>query len=150
MQASEQIPEKRMTTRLQNYWEKLKSDQIMPDFKRFNCDALNDVWGQCFVVQVTQIDPIMYQVEHVGQSVQEMFGQSLTGKMLSASIQSIPGATIIGDIDECVNHAEVVYRQGTFVNQKSKVVKYRSTMLPFSQTGEVVDNVVIGLSWRSF
>ncbi len=150
MQASEQVPEKRMTTRLHNYWKKLKSDQILPDFKRFNSDALNDVWGQCFVVEIAQIDPIMYQVGHVGGSVQQMFGQSLAGKMVSANIQSIPGATIIGDIDECVNSNEVIYRQGTFVNKDSKVVKYRCTMLPFSQSGEGVGNVVVGLSWRSF
>ena len=150
MQASEQVSEKRMTSRLCTYWEKLKKDCKIPDIHRFNSEALPEVWPQCFMVSVMDGDPIMYKVEYVGDIVVQMFGKSLQGNMLSASIKSIPGATVIGDIDECVRAVDVVKRHGTFVNDKSKIVKYRSCMLPFGAEGGEVSHVVIGLSWKSF
>ena len=85
----------------------------------------------------------------MGREVVQAFGKDLTGQQVTQVSQNIPGVSILQKIDTCVDQKQPVFEDGKFINEKNKVVKYRSCMVPFA-TKKEVSHVVVGLSWRAF
>jgi hypothetical protein len=91
-----------------------------------------------------------YTYEYVGASVKEAVGSDMTGKMFTSQFRGFPGARVVQKIDEVVKARQIIVDEGQFVNEQSKLVKYRSCLLPFGTREGVVTHVVLGLSWRAY
>lgn len=145
------VPEQRLTTRLSNYWERLRDGASLPNIERFRSGDIPDMWEFCFQVSVDQHDASrkQYLYGYMGRQIIQAFGQDLTGKRVNSMVQNVPGANILKKIDSCVDGRQILTEDGKFINDKSKVVKYRSCMLPFGNDAGVT-HVVVGLSWRAF
>ncbi len=144
--------DKRLTTRLQVYWESIRKERPMPDIVWFNNAAIHDIWDQCFKLKVEPagIDKAVYYYDYMGQSIIEAYGKSLTGQTVHAASKAFPGARIISKIDTLITKPEVLLEEGSFVNTQNKVVKFRSCLLPFGKEDGQLTHVIGGVSWKAF
>ncbi len=146
--------EKRLTDRLTNYWTNLRKDKAMPEFMHFNPSAVEDVLAYCFQLKVEPaaagITSRTYRYEYMGGKIIEAYGKNLSGQSVSSSVRMLPGSDILKKADLVVSNATPLYEGGQFVNDKNKIVKYRSCMLPFGSEAGEVTHMVVGLSWKSF
>lgn len=146
------VNERRLIKVLVNYWERARKGAPMPVYASFNSGVLGEVWDSCLCVELQRgsIEHKHYKFIHAGRNVIGAYGKDPTGDMVSPKIKTVPGAKIIERLDDCVDSAIPVVEQGQFVNDSSKVVKYRSCMIPFSSSQGGVSHILIGLSWREF
>lgn len=143
--------EQRLTDRLTNYWNLVRKDDPVPDFARFNISAIEDVWQQCilFTVQPGQSGNHNVNFYNVGQKVRSIYGANMLGHTVSSSQKHFQGASIVRKVDDIIANPAPLYDEGQFVNDKGKVIKYRSCLLPFGTKGRIT-HIVAGLSWREF
>lgn len=145
--------EKRLTTRLITYWEKLKGDDFCPGYEQLNPSALDDIWNNCLVLhaQPSVGEKRPYTYVHCGELISQAIGKDLRGQTMTTNMRFFPGAKIIKRIDEVVAQASPspLLDDGQFVNDAGKVVKYRACLLAFG-ANNIVSHVVIGVSWRAF
>jgi len=142
----------RLTSRLTDYWNRLRKDSPVPKWESFNAPAMEDIWKQCckWSVDPAQNDNFIYTYQYVGESVKEALGADPTGKVFTGQFQHLPGARLVKRMDECVKTQTLIFDEGQFPNEKHKIVKYRSCMLPFGIKEGKITHVVLGLSWRAF
>lgn len=147
------MTEQRLSGRLTQYWENMRKNEVMPSFSHFNKAAIEDVWSQCILFVVmpgVEGKPPSISFYTVGDKVQAIYGQDMTGRILTPAQRNMfQGASIVRKIPEVLSNPVPVTDDGQFVNDQSKVVKYRSCLLPFGNNGKVT-HILAGLSWRSF
>lgn len=142
----------RLTDRLHNYWTLLRKESVMPEFGQFNLSAISDIWQQCilFTVQHAVGDtPASVSFYMLGEQAKKIYGSDMSGRTMYPGMKHFQGANIVRRMDDIIAAPQVVYDQGQFVNERSKVVKYRSCLLPFGKDGKVT-HILAGLSWREF
>ena len=144
--------EKRLTTRLINYWERLKKEEPLPRYGWWNPSSINDIWPNCVTIIATSSQNNKnYKYEYVGSKVEGAWGTDVTGEILTDSGNHIfRGANIVTKLDQISDAHTPLIDNGKFINDKNKVVKYRSCLLPFGSKKDGVTHVVIGLSWKDF
>ena len=143
--------EARLNDRLTSYWNMLRKEEPLPEFVRFNVAAIEDLWSQCvlFTVQPSAAgQPASVNFYQVGEKVKALYG-NVAGRSVNTAQRHFQGASIVQRVGEVISSPAPLFDEGQFVNDKSKVVKYRSCLLPFG-TKEKVTHVVAGLSWREF
>lgn len=145
--------DKRLTTRLIGYWERIRPAGGVPAFIQLNPSAIDDIWQNCLALQAQPGSGEMahYLYVHCGEAVAQAIGKDVRGEVISVKMKFFPGVTILKRIDE-VARGKVqspVLDDGQFVNDKGKVIKYRACLLAFGEK-QVVTHVVIGVSWRAF
>lgn len=147
------ISEKRLTVRLQQYWEGLKKDRTMPEVAQFTQAAIDDIWPNCMLLKINreQAGQMNCYVERVGMQLQTMLGENIEGKILNPKMRVAMHATVlVRKIPDAVTGACVVSDKGQFVSDKSRVVKYRSCLLPFGTASGGVSHILAGISWKEF
>ncbi len=142
--------EKRLTSRLTHYWERLKKEDEMPSFQKFNPGAIDDVWDYCMLLAVNDNDQqTSYAYSSMGSKVKSLYGADVSGQPFNPRQKASQTAQIVKRVGEILQQHVPVYDNGQFVNNRHKIVKFRSCMLPFGQNGSVT-HIVVGLSWREF
>ncbi len=144
------MKENRLTTRLTDYWNRLRKDNILPQWEQFNTVAFQDLWKSCckWRVEPGQSESIVYTYEYVGSAVKEALGADPTGTVFTGQLRGFAGAQIVHNIDKVAKNPMPLMDEGRFINDKSKIVKYRSCMLPFGTKKGKITHIVLGLSWK--
>jgi hypothetical protein len=144
--------EQRMGERLLSYWNLLRKDEPMPDFSQFNPSSISDIWQQCVLFTVapsvdnTNSTLNFYQI---GDKLSSIYAGDMIGRSFTAGQKHFQGAAIMRHMQQIITNPAPIMDAGQFINEKSKVVKYRSCLLPFGRNGKVT-HVITGLSWREF
>lgn len=145
--------EKRLTTRLITYWERIRKDQPMPDFAKFNASAVDDIKEHCLVLAIqpgSDAVQTLYRYEYLGEKLGEVYGRDMLGQYTQSNMKDLPGMSIIKKADLLTSdNITVINDEGQFVNDNSKIVKYRSCLLPFGKNNKI-SHVVAGISWKIF
>jgi len=145
--------DQRLIDRLTNYWNAVRKDAIVPEFNQFNVGAIEDIWNQCvlFTVQhsANGLPPTIH-FYRIGDKLSAIYNPNMVGRSMKAGQKHFQGASIVRKIGEVIEIPTLIQDQGQFINEHSKVVKYRSCMLPFGTKEGKVTHVVAGLSWREF
>lgn len=145
------ISEQRMVKRMTEYWDRIRGEEHYPQLEKFNTASIPDVWDFCFQVKVkSEDDNLEYKYEYVGQQIIKAFGKDLTGQKVNAKIHMVPGGNVINKMDECVQRCEPVIEQGKFINEKDKIIKYRSCILPFGNHHDGITHLIVGMSWKAY
>jgi hypothetical protein len=148
------MEDKRLTRRLTDYWDRLRKDNPLPQWAQLNTGAISDVWGQCSVWRVEigrqATDSIAYTYEYVGKNTKEAMGTDMTGELFLTKFRNFPGVKLTKNIDSVVKNRVPEYDEGSFINEKQKLVKFRSCLLPFGTTEGRVTHILLGLSWKAF
>lgn len=150
------INDKRLTQRLLNYWNNLRKDLVLPQFEQFNSGAISDIIENCCIWSIdistnSQDKNKVYTYQFVGNSIKEAIGKDMTGHIVSSHLKKFPAARIINKVDNAIETKSPFSDEGQFINEKDKLVKYRSCLLPFGNSdGSKVSHILLGLSWNSF
>lgn len=142
----------RLTDRLTSYWTLLKKDGVMPDFAQFNSSAISDMWQQCILFTVqpgANGSPASVSFYMLGEQAKKIYTGDMAGRSIQPGMRHFQGAAVVRRVDQVIAAPQVIYDQGQFVNERSKIVKYRSCLLPFGKEGRVT-HILAGLSWREF
>jgi hypothetical protein len=143
--------EKRLTTRLTNYWQKINNGEL-PLKQSFNSAAISDVWDSCLMVAIHPSGggKYSYKYDYVGSQLIAALGKDVTGLQVLARQQDFPGGKILEKIDDMLTNPVPMTDEGQFINDKHKIVKYRSCLLPLGNAQKLVTHVVAGMSWKAF
>ncbi len=146
------MQERRLTSRLLEYWDNIRKDRTLPDINSFNSSAVEDVWGFCIrlAIQPGKGDTKTYRYEYIGDRLREAYGADISGKIASAKNRQLPGFKLLAQADGAVAGHETTTGHGQFINKDSKLVKYRNCVLPFGKDNGEVSHVIIGMSWKAF
>lgn len=142
----------RLTDRLTNYWSLLRKESAIPEFAQFNMSAISDLWQQCilFTVQPATGDtPASVNFYMLGDQAKKLYSNDMAGRTMYPSMKHFQGAAIVRRVEDLISSPQILYDEGQFVNDRSKIVKYRSCLLPFGKDGKV-SHILAGLSWREF
>ena len=85
----------------------------------------------------------------LGDQVKSLYGNDVAGRPMFSGMKHFQGASIVRRMDDMIATPQVMYDQGQFVNERGKIVKYRSCLLPFGKDGKV-SHILAGLSWKEF
>mgnify|MGYP000247503108 CR=1 FL=1 len=144
--------QQRLTDRLVKYWENLRKEGETPDYALFNKMAIQDIWDGCIVMQAQPVAAgaaPRFQFREMGEKTLSLFAQDPTNQYFSVGARVFPAARIMRRLPEVIASPGPLVDEGQFVTEKSKVVKFRSCLVPFSKEGKIT-YVVVGLSWREF
>jgi hypothetical protein len=135
-----------------NYWELIRQEHIMPDISRLNSQSIAEIWPNCLLikVQARSGNSRMYQYDFMGEQIRHAYGKDMTGEFVNPAVRSVPGSKILQKMDMVIEQVAPYYDEGQFVNNASKIVKYRSCMVPFGGLDGMVTHVLVGISWRAF
>lgn len=144
--------EHRLAERLISYWNLVRKDLPLPDFGHFNASAIADIWHQCVLFTVAPDAlgrPYVLNFYQIGDRLKAVYGTDMVGRSFNTAQRHFQGATIVRRIEELIEHPTPLTDAGQFINDRHKVIKYRSCMLPFGRNDQVT-HVLVGLSWREF
>lgn len=144
--------EHRLADRLIGYWNTLRKEADVPDFSHFNPSAIDDIWQQCVLFTVgpeVEGKPAVLNFTLIGEKIRPIYGNEMVGRSFNTTQRHFQGAAIVRRMDEVMKNPQPLTDVGQFINERSKVVKYRSCLLPFGRDGKV-SHVVTGLSWREY
>ena len=146
------IYEKRLVNRLKTFWDRVKDENGIPLYSKFNYGSLHDIMDSCMTIRViTSGKAKIYHCDYVGDLLKVAFGKELEGRYFSSYDSSgTLNRQFLKLLDYAVDNADFVLSEGQFVNKKSEVVKYRDCVMPFRNHKNQVHMVVIGVSWRVF
>jgi hypothetical protein len=145
--------EKRLSHRLRTYWDGMREadNNNLPDIRKFNTGAIEDVWQHCFRVSISSsAKKPSYKYEHMGTAIVQMYGRDLTGQAVDGVNQAFPGKVIYGKFNEIISQPQPLYDEGFFMNERDSLVKYRACLLPFGTAKDGITDILVGLSCRSF
>lgn len=146
------MSQQRLTERLSSYWSMHRNEGICPEFQRISKASIADVWPSCLVIKLQpsgESGLARYQFAEIGELARSIFKDDPTGQYFTTNMKVMPAARLIRRIGELEVTSEPLMDEGQFVNEKNKIVKFRSCLLPFGSNGKVT-HVLAGLSWREF
>ena len=144
--------EHRLPDRLISYWNIIKKELMIPEFSQLNSSVIADIWQQCILFTVSpavENKPFTLNFYQVGDQVRDIYGKDMVGRSFNTAQRCFQGAAIVRRIGETIDNPVPITDSGQFVNERSKIVKYRSCLLPFGRDKKV-SHVLVGLSWREF
>jgi hypothetical protein len=144
--------EHRLPDRLINYWNTIRKDAAIPDFGHFNPSSVADVWQYCVLFTVdpaVENKPFTISFSRVGDKVRDVYGKDMAGKTFNTNQRHFQGAAIVRRMEATIESPAVLTDTGQFINERSKVVKFRSCLLPFGREGNIT-HVVVGITWREY
>lgn len=142
--------EQRLTARLMDYWLRLKKDDVMPDYKKNNPAAIEDLWPQCFVVSIRPQQGTFYKYEYVGAKVKEAYGRDLLGQTVDFKVPQFPNSVIAEKLPAVMEIETPQHSEGQSAISGGKMLKYRAILLPFGNEHDGLTHVLVGLSYRVF
>lgn len=144
--------QQRLTERLISHWKLIKEAESCPDLSKLSRQAIADIWPSCVTIKT---QPVVegavpkFQFSEVGTLARSLFKDDPTGQYFTINVKVMPAARLIKRVVELTPTSEPIVDEGQFVNEKSKVVKFRSCLVPFGNVAGIT-HVVVGLSWREF
>lgn len=143
----------RLTTRLIDYWNRIRKNDEIPDFKRNNPTSIADLWERCFVLYIIPPNYSAYRYEYIGEKIQEIYGRDITGTFVDAKNRMSINDVIIPRLQTVKTLIEIKTPQedsGQLPTRNGKFIKYRIVLLPFGNSEGVVTHILIGVSYSEF
>jgi hypothetical protein len=144
--------EHRLTKRLTDYWDRLREKQPIPTINVFsmNMQSIEDLWQRCFKVSViVESGSPVYTYDFIGKDLEEIFGKTLEGRKVKEKLGFMPARKMMEQMDKSIKNPFPITIEGQFIDEKNRVIQYRSCLLPFGQSKENITHFVIGVSWKA-
>lgn len=141
-------PEHRITLRLLSYWEKLRRGRPMPSEQDINPEDIGDLWANCFLVHVRDLEQRDYHYAYLGQAIVDAYRLSLSQDD-PGELASPDAGHLAGSYAAVAQSRKPLVEDGEFRNSHHELVKYRQCLLPLGEGGEVLA-VFGGMRFRIF
>ena len=137
--------DRRLVSRLLDYWVDLSEDRRFPALQDFNVSEINEFRSNCFVLAIE--DPVYKsRFRYVGEALREDAGIELS----NMSIDGAPDGTLISQLaaefGEVIRKQRPVGFEGQFVTKDGANALYRGVLLPFGNEDSRVENVIGAIS----
>lgn len=143
--------DQRLVDTLIKHWRKRKGAELMPIYEAFAPESLGeDIWQQCcaFSVQVSNQRQSLIS-DYTGTKAKQAMGRDITGEVLAIGAQQFEAARLLQQAEAVLDKKDPLTDEGHFVNAESKIIKFRSCLLPFGRK-EKVTHLLLGVSWQAF
>ncbi len=143
--------DQRLVDTLIKYWRKRKGAELMPVYEAFAPESLgDDIWQQCcaFSVQVSNKKQILI-TDYTGTKACQAMGRDITGEVLAVGAKQFEAARLLQQAEAVLDKKDPLTDEGHFVNAQSKIIKFRSCLLPFGRK-EKITHLLLGISWQTF
>ncbi|MDX2073678.1 MAG: PAS domain-containing protein [Alphaproteobacteria bacterium] len=145
------MQDKRLVTRLENYWNLIRRGREMPEIQQLNPDTIEDMWQQCIQMGVFAAQGgTNYHYMFMGSQIVDLYGSDPTGQMMNPRASEYPLNILINKLDGIVASKAFLIDENQFINPRAKLVKYRACFMPFGSAIRGVTHIVIGFSGREF
>lgn len=145
--------EQRLVVRLLGYWERIKKEDAMPDFKRNNPAMIEDLWGQCFIISVISIADNAYKYDYLGDKLYALCSNDIKGKTFNARNKGAGNSLVTPRMENITALMELKTPQednGQMPTTSGKLIKYRTILLPFGNETAGITHMLGGVSYREF
>lgn len=92
----------------------------------------------------------MYNYIFMGEKIADLYGRNLTGEVVHRNTNGYPLNLVVKKLDAVRESKKFEVDTNQFVNERSKIVKYRACFMPFGSEAKGVTNIVVGFSGREF
>lgn len=126
--------ERRCTIALISYWDDLRGSRTMPveDDIDPNHAALQDIWYQCFIVQVRDFAHKDFNYTYLGPGIIDAYREELVEHHAS-DIVSLSAAKLMNVYQQIVRERRPLLHCGEFTDNNGHLVKFRQCLLPFGR-----------------
>lgn len=141
----------RLIDNLVKHWRKRRGNLALPVYEAFSPEVLgDDVWQQCcaFTVHEEHSKTILMG-DFAGVRARQALGRDITGEVLAVGAAQFEAARLLNNAEKALKERDVELDEGHFVNADSKIIKFRSCLLPFGRNSRVT-HLLLGVSWRAF
>jgi len=145
--------EQRLVVRLLGYWERVKKEDSMPDFRRNNPAMIEDLWGQCFILSVVSKSDNAYKYEHLGDQLYALCTSDIKGKTFNAKNKGAGNSLVtpkMENINAIMEQKTPQEDSGQMPSKNGKLLKYRTILLPFGNESAGITHILGGVSYREF
>ncbi len=134
-------PERRITTKLQDYWINLCGDAPFARLSQFNIEAVPGLARQAFVLDLQQgrDDP---RVRLIGDALLADCGADRPCRRLSDLSQASLIARVAGRYRRVLEDQGPVEIAGDHADGAGEIMTYRGIMLPFTTDGRTIDYII--------
>src|SRR5689334_9850553 len=105
--------ERRITLRLLSYWEKLRKDRPMPSEKDIDPEDVKDLWGNCYLIRIKNLDKQDYHYDYLGQAIVDAYRAGLSENDPDGMISPNP-AKLSGNYARVITTCKPVIEEGHF------------------------------------
>lgn len=143
---------RRITEILLRYWLDLRDEREMPQEKEINPANLVDVWGNCFLVQMTNAAAYGgYRYTYLGKDLVDAFGEDVSREDAEMLV-SLPSMRVTSKFDQAVGMRKPLIDEGEFLNGKKVSIKYRQILLPIASNKNPKELAYLfgGMRWKGF
>ena len=141
--------ERRITLRLMAYWEKIRQGRDMPSENDIDPDDIGDLWDNCFLIQIRDLEKSDYNYTYLGTAIIEAYRGNLT-EDYPAELIALNANKLDGHFREVIINKHPVIHEGEFTNLSGSLVKYRQCLLPLSHDLTNVDAIFGGMRFKIF
>lgn len=145
--------DQRLTERLIHSWTISCKDGTIPNYSQFNGASIPDIWNNCITlkIQPSAVGTVpKFQFHYVGDKVRTMFLKDPTGEYYTTGAKTFPTLRVLNKMLDILQNPIPMYDEGKFVNENSKVVKFRCALVPFGKEDGSITHIAAGISWREF
>jgi hypothetical protein len=139
--------ERRITLRLLGYWEKLRGMRTMPASDEINPDDIQDLWDNCLLVQVSDLDKADYQYTYLGSAISEAYRSGSDNG--EGGRPALDTSSLAAGYRKVVETGKPLLDEGEFYNPNNHLVKYRLCLLPLGE-GEQVRAIFGGMRFKIY
>jgi hypothetical protein len=138
---------KRINDRLREYWQELAGTRVMPLEKEIDPNALDDIWGHCFVVHV--MGPQKYKYVYLGDELIDAYGDDVTGYDVCETLVGEVESPFMEEFADILDKQHPIESQDSFTNAENLEIKYRLCLVPLGNDMGDVTHILGGLKWKA-
>lgn len=146
------MQERRITRRLQKYWEHMREDKPYPLIEAIDKDDIPDLWESCFILTRSEEDPRQrLHFTHLGMEFLEIYGSGIgenAQRVYDALVDTYENA-ITKRAEDTIESGELLVEECDERNKDGVSIKYRLCLLPFitTPTTKKPNAVLGGMRW---
>jgi hypothetical protein len=143
--------EQRLSVRLAKMWDKLAELNPPPMFSHMNQATISDIWQQCAVLRIepngeNSNDPA-FVFDYIGDKSRALLPNIHEGRILRMNTVDREVKKYLEALPEVIRTITTVVTSGTLVGARNKMIKYRISLLPFTNNSGAVSHIMVGFSW---
>ena len=130
---------RRITDVLHSYWEEKRGEKDCPCVSDINPDELADVWSNCFILQLHQIEhKENYHFTYFGEALQRAYTHDLTD-MAVKYVVSPHADHLASQYEKVFKTGKPIIDDNEYENRDHITVLYRQILLPLTcdKTNEI-------------
>jgi hypothetical protein len=134
--------ERRITSRLVGYWERIRGERVMPNEVDINPDDLQDLWDDCFLVHARDLKMQDYNYIYLGLNIAHMYQEGIKG-----DLEHFNASKLSKGFQKVIDTKKPVLEEGGIVNALGRTLLYRQCLLPLG-SGDAVDAILGGIRYK--